>query len=87
MLSAPLWVLWLGMVGGLVAGWALRYWASGRRFARINALGVEQFQSYEHLWSSRMLESAAHTLGGLLLVAGGGFLLLLAARYVLPVLQ
>lgn len=87
MLTAPLWVLWLGFAGALASGLALRYWANGRRFARVNALGVEQFQSYEHLWSARMVESAAHVLGNLLLAAAFGFFLLLGARYVLPTLQ
>jgi hypothetical protein len=81
MLNAPAWILWLGLVGALLAGFCLRWWANARRFERRNALGIEQFESYGDLMSSRFLEALAGIVGNLMLAAALCLLLLIAAQY------
>lgn len=80
MLSAPMWVLWLGMAGSFVAGLCLRWWASAHRFERRNELGVEVYSSYGDLMSSRFFEKVANLLGGLFLAVALVFVLAVAAR-------
>lgn len=83
MMTAPLWALWLGLGGAFLAGFSLRYWVHAQRFNRRNALGIEQFNSYTDLWSSRFVEALAGLISNLVLAVGLGFVLLIVARYLM----
>ena len=83
MFNAPMWALWLGFFGSFVAGFCLRFWAHARRFERRNELGIEQYNSYGDLMSSRAIEAMAGLVGNVLLAVGLGFVLLIVSRYLL----
>lgn len=83
MLNAPIWALWVGLVGSFIAGASLRWWASARRFERRNELGVELYSSYSDMMGSKFVEGLANMLGGILLAVTLGFVMLIGARMLL----
>ena len=87
MMTAPLWVYWLGFGCSMAGGFLLRYWVQARRFNRLSSFGIEQFQDYSDLWRSRLMEGAAVLVSSFMLAFGLGFSLLLAVRYVMAVGQ
>jgi len=76
-----MWALWLGLFGSFIAGFCLRFWAHARRFERRNELGIEQYNSYGDMMSSRALETLAGLVGNVLLAAGLCFVLVIASRH------
>jgi hypothetical protein len=82
-----MWVYLLGMGCALCAGFLLRYWVQARRFDRRSPFGIEQFNGYSDLWTSRLVETLASLISSLMLAAGLGFVMLIAARYLLPGIQ
>jgi len=84
MLTVSMWVLWLGFGSSFLAGFSLRYWINSRRFERVNHLGIEQFDGYGDLWSSRFIETMVGTISHTLLAIGLVFVLLIVIRNLLP---
>jgi hypothetical protein len=82
-----MWVYLLGIGCALCAGFLLRYWVQARRFDRRSPFGIEQFNGYSDLWTSRLVETLASLISSLMLAAGLGFVMLIAARYLLPGIQ
>jgi len=84
MMNAPIWLLAIAGGGALFSGALLRLWVSSQRFARLNPLGIETFDSLGSMASTRFTETLAGWVSNLLLGIGLLFGLLIAARYLLP---
>jgi len=83
MMSAPIWLLGVACAGGLVSGIFLRLWVSSQRFSRLNALGVEAFDSLSSMAAARFTESLAGWTANVLIGIGALFGLVIAARILL----
>lgn len=85
MFTAPIWILAVACAGGVVAGVLLRLWVSTQRFSRLNALGVEAFNSLGSMAAARFTETLAGWVSNVLLFVGLAIGLVIAARFLLPV--
>ncbi len=62
-------MMYLGiiLIGLAIAGY---FWLEKRKFLRISAGGVEQYDSYGALWKSRIVEAGAKLLIAILFILG-----------------